>query len=132
MRAPLLAAFGLLLAAAGANPAQAAWQDVVEVRGSTITTMPVETPHVSCSTVPILGLVWLRFSWPGDPNAIGYEVRYGLTGDQEYRSLQAHETQIDIYPGIGGSITVTRLYPGGWRATSAPQNYSLLFGVLTC
>ena len=104
---------------AGGHSTLALWSDSAVVPGTTISTVAVTAPQVSCGAI---GLDTVSVTWQPVPDATGYRVY--LVGQQTPLELPAGTTSTTL--AVAGTVTVTARF-GPWESgPSAAKTVTLV------
>jgi hypothetical protein len=103
------------------------WSDTASVPGSSVSTAALVAPTLSCGSA-MLGSVVL--GWDAVPNATGYRVHYGPSGNIVETVPAGILSR--TFAGMVGTATVEALFgsPGWVSAPSASLAYSAVAGLL--
>jgi hypothetical protein len=102
----------------GGHTTLARWSDSVTVPGTTISTVAVTAPQVSCGA---LGPEGITVSWLPVQDATGYRVY--LVGQPEPLELPAGATSTTV--AVPGTVTVTAAF-GRWESSGSSVALTLL------
>ena len=115
--AALLAGVPLL---GGGHTTMARWSDSVTVPGTTVSTVAVTAPQVSCGAP---GPEGVTVSWLPVPDATGYRVY--LPGEPEPQPLELPAGATSTTVGVPGAVTVRATF-GIWESSGSSVTLALV------